>query len=452
MDGVNWKTTMGLRARSGDGRLTGVGCALAVSAACLAAALPGRAAPIRNVILCIGDGMGPEQVEAARCYAGTNLFFDSFPYQTRITTFAAGGALTDSAAAATAIATGHKVDDGVISLAIPGDASELETLLEAFQKQGKASGLVTTSYLTDATPAAFGAHAPSRGEYAQIASNYLNRTRPEVLMGGGDSGMSADAAANAGYTVVTDAATLAAADASGGARVCGLFGSSSLPYEYDGLGDLPGITNMVPKALDILDSDPDGFFLMLEGGRIDHACHDNDLPRCIFETLAFDAAVKLVAAWAQGRGDTLILVLADHETGGLTVLKDNGAGHLPKVSWSTGGHTSTPVPLYGWGVNAGLVTQTVDNAEVRAIALSTALMPAVGVGVERFSPEVTRTRWAVSSGDVYRCEQTVTLQPAAWQPGGTVTADTTRVTFATTNAAAYPKSFFRLLSTQVGGK
>jgi hypothetical protein len=197
-----------------------------------------------------------------------------------------------------------------------------------------------------------------------------------------------------------------------------------------------------------LGNDPDGFFLLVEGGRIDHACHANDLPRCVSEMLAFDAAVKRVGEWAQGRGDTLILVLADHETGGLSVLTDYGEGLLPEVLWTTGGHTDTPVPLYGRGVIAGTVTQAIDNVDVHTIALGTGLMPAVGVGVERISTELTRTFWAVSSGDVYRVEQALTLQPPGWQPCGTVTADSTRVSFVTTNTAAGSQGYYRVISTE----
>lgn len=416
----------------------------------LAVALTVNAAPIRNVILCIGDGMGTGQVAAARCFAGTNLFFEGFPQHVAITTSAAGGILTDSAAAATALATGHKVDDGVISEAIPGDGSELETLLETFQKQGKASGLVTTSYLTDATPAAFGAHEASRYNWTQIADDYLVRSRPEVLLGGGGV-LTAAAAGVAGYRVVTNAAELAAVPAGPEPRLCGLFGDGAMPYEYDGLGALPSLPDMAVKALAILGNDPDGFFLMVEGGLIDHACHNNDLPRCICETLAFDSAVRRIAEWAQGRGDTLILVVADHETGGLTVLADNGAGNYPGVSWSTGGHTDTPVPLYGWGVNAFRVQQATDNTDVWAIARSPALMPGRGVRVERGRAGDVLTEWAVGSNDVYRLEQSPVLQPPAWQPCSTVTADHARVVFVTTNGVGQASGFFRLISTHLGG-
>ena len=409
-------------------------------------------APIRNVILCIGDGMGPEQVKAARCFMGTNLVFETFPYQSRVTTAAAGGVLTDSAAAGTALATGRKANVGVISLALPGDGREIETLLEHFNKLGKSTGLVTTSYLTDATPAAFGAHETSRTNKAGIANDYLWQTRPNVLFGGGGNGLAVAAAQAAGYRVVTDAASLAALSGVVDSHVVGLFGSGPLPYVYDGLGALPQLSQMTATALGILDKDPDGFFLMMEGGNIDHAGHANDLPRGVAETVAFGEAVRAIVVWAQGRADTIILVTADHETGGLTVLADNGAGVLPTVAWGTGGHTFTPVPVYGLGVNAGLVTQTVDNVDIHSVALSTGLMPAVGIGAERIMPKVTRTYWAVSSGDVYRVEHTLTLQPPEWQPCGTVTAESTRVAFTITNAAEHTQGFYRTISTRQEGK
>ena len=147
----------------------------------------------RNVILCIGDGMGFEQVRAAGCFAngaaGT-LAFEGLPYQGQVTTRSANAAVTDSAASATAMATGQKVDNGVISMAYPGNHGELETLLEFFRDRGKRTGLVTTTYMTHATPAAFGAHEPSRSNTSQIAADYLNQTLPTVLLGGGGNGMS----------------------------------------------------------------------------------------------------------------------------------------------------------------------------------------------------------------------------------------------------------------------
>lgn len=412
----------------------------------LCAPVGSDAAPIRNVILCIGDGMGPEQVKAAHCYAGTNLVFETFPYQSRLTTVNVDGDVTDSAAAATALATGFKVYNGVISMAYPGDGSELETLLEHFSKLDKSTGLVTTSYLTDATPAGFGAHEPSRENRAQIAADYLAQTRPNVLLGGGGDGLSETAARAAGYLLATNAASLIEiSDFSEGQHVAGLFGSGPMPYVYDGLGDLPTLPQMAQCALSFLSKDPDGFFLMVEGGRIDHACHANDLVRCVAETLAFDEAVRAATAWAAGRSDTLILVTADHETGGLSVLADNGPGVLPEVSWSSGGHTSTRVPVYATGVKAECVTALSDNTELRGVACSSAQTSPVGFGIERSAEGWSRTQWAVSSGDVCRVDYAPTLAgSSAWQPVQTVTATSSRVVCAFTNGAASAQGFFRM--------
>lgn len=331
----------------------------------------------KNVIVFIGDGMGPQQVRAGGIYvygAAGSLSFESLPYQGELTTYQYGGGITDSAAAATAIATGYKVNGGVISMAYPGyppdypEGSELPTLLEYFKTLGKSTGLVSTAYLTDATPAGFGAHEPTRSNTSEIAGDYLNQTQPNVLLGGGANGMSRSSAEAAGYIVVEDRAGMLALDTENVTKVSGQFGSSDFPYEYDGLGNLPHLSEMTATALSILDNDADGFFLMVEGGRVDDACHSNDLARTIPEVNEFANAVQAAINWAADRSDTLILVTADHETGGLTVLSNNGVGTYPDVSWGSTGHTATNVPVYGWGVNAGFVSGTLNNTDIFGIA------------------------------------------------------------------------------------
>jgi len=329
------------------------------------------AAQPKNVILFIGDGMGPEQVKAGNYFNGGDLSFESFPYQGVITTHSANAGVTDSAAAGTALATGIKVNNGVISRAYPGDGSELETLLEYYADRDRSTGLVTTTYMTHATPAAFGAHESSRNNYSQIGSDYINQTRPNMLFGGGAHGLTGSPA---GYSVVTDRAGLLGLDTEDPllTHVSGQFGTDHLPYEYDGLGSLPHLWEMTATALNVLDNDPDGFFLMVEGGRIDHAGHSNHIERNVRETTAFSAAVQEAIDWAGSRTDTLIIVTADHETGGLTVLADNGAGNAPTVSWSTGSHTATNVPIYAWGLHANEVLPLMDNTDVFGVAISSA--------------------------------------------------------------------------------
>jgi len=294
----------------------------------------------KNIIFFIGDGMGFEHVKAAGYYAGATLSFESFPYQGELTTYQYGGGIPDSAAAGTSLATGYKVNAGVISMAYPGyppeypEGSELPTLLEYFKAQDKRTGLVTTSYMTDATPAAFGAHEPKRGNTEQIADDYRLQTVPNVLFGGGANGMTVWEFANAGYTVVQNRTEMLGLDTEAKSMVSGQFGSTNLPYEFEWSGNLPHLSEMTYIALRILDNDPDGFFLMVEGGLIDKASHNYDyspyrLERTVHETVEFDNAVQEAIDWAAGRTDTLILVTADHETGGLVVLVDNGAGKLP---------------------------------------------------------------------------------------------------------------------------
>lgn len=341
-----------------------------IAALLLVASAPLAAAPPRVVFFFIGDGMGFEQVKAARSYAGEPLSFELLPHRAECRTYAADNAVTDSGAGGTALATGIKVNNGVISQEIPGTGAELLTLLEHAQQMGKMTGLVTTAYLTHATPATFGAHAASRNHLDDIAGDYLDQTRPDVLFGGGGQGLTVEAAQAAGYAVAVDAAGFSALDArTPGARVSALFGEDHLPYEHDSIKSgedypYPHLSEMVAKAIEVLDRDPDGFFLMVEGARIDHAGHDNQLERMVHETLQFAAALQVAVEWAANRTDTLIIVTADHETGGLKVVEDNGAGRYPSVTWSTTGHTAVNVPLYAWGVNAQLISGIMDNTDM----------------------------------------------------------------------------------------
>ncbi|CAG0987116.1 alkaline phosphatase [Myxococcaceae bacterium] len=374
---------------------------LAAAAALAIVLAEGALAAPQNVILMIGDGMGFGHVEAARLYAGSPFAFEGAPHQAQMTTDSYTsqqiGGPTDSAAAATAMSTGRKVHNTVVSVAVPGDVSELETLGETMKARGKSVGLVTTSYLTDATPAAMAAHALIRIQTEAIADDYLNDTRVDVLLGGGANGLMAGAGLAAGYTVVSDRAGLEALGTSAPGPVLGLFGDSSegMPFEWDhargtdpGYDTLPFLHEMTSSALSFLDDDPDGFFLMIEQEGTDRAGHQSGsgidrIGRDVFAVLEFDRAVEAVLAWMAGRDDTLLLVTADHETGGLEVLGDNGVGFLPTVSWSTSDHTRTNVPVYAFGPSAELVSGVIDNTDIRSIAIvpepGTILLVAVGL-------------------------------------------------------------------------
>ncbi|MCC6932851.1 MAG: alkaline phosphatase [Deltaproteobacteria bacterium] len=206
--------------------------------------------------------MGVAHTRVSSLVLGQLHSFENFPYQASVTTYSANSAITDSAAAATAIASGRKVNNGVVAMAIPGDGADLESLQEYFQLRGKSVGIVTSTDISDATPAAFAAHETSRNNYAQIVTDYLDQTRPDIIFGGAGNGMTTLAAQAAGYTVVTDRMELQALNTETAASISGQFGIGNLPYEYDGLGTLPHLQEMVYSALRILDNNPNGFFLL----------------------------------------------------------------------------------------------------------------------------------------------------------------------------------------------
>jgi alkaline phosphatase len=320
-----------------------------------------------NIIVVIGDGMGFEHVRAASLLhdgSGGGLSVHDLPYTGAVETASASVFVTDSAAASTAIATGEKVFNGVISVARPGDGEPLATVLEYHMARGKAAGLVTTSSITHATPAAFAAHTKNRGNVDEIAVDYFTETRPEVLLGGGGAGVSRGLAENNGYTVVTTAAELEALSVNGPEHISGQFGDGHMPYVVDGRGDLPGLLAMTQRAVDALSTDPDGFFLMVEAGRIDHASHDNELERAVHETIEMADTVAWLHEWARTTGDTLLVVTSDHETGGLAVQTPGGAGELPEVTWSTTRHTGANVPIYASGADAAGLGGVMDNTEL----------------------------------------------------------------------------------------
>jgi alkaline phosphatase len=374
---------------------------LAIAFAVLLLAQTAFAAP-QNVIVMIADGMGPEYVEAARLYNGGALNFESAPYQGTATTDSLSG-LTDSAASATAIATGNKALNFAISQDPAGNP--YLTSLEVAKNAGKRTGLITTSFIEDATTAAFGAHADLRFRFDGITNDYLNDSRPNVLLGAtqpGDPftgpGIDPTRAAAAGYAVATTRSELLALDTSTVTHVSGQFDGNlgldrMVGYEWDqaqGLDNpydtLPYLSEMTSFGLSVLSQDPDGFFMVVEQENTDFAGHlDASDPertgRAVFGVLEFANSVQVVLDWIATQADpseTLLIVTADHETGGLQVLADNGPGNLPTVSWSTSNHTPVPVGVYAWGQNGEMLQGSLDNTD---LFLPQVLLPEPGLGV-----------------------------------------------------------------------
>ncbi len=342
-----------------------------------------------SIILFIGDGMGAVHRTAAQWQAvgaDGQLAMDGLPYASWSQTASANAAITDSAAGATALATGAKTNNGIISQT--PDGTPLTTILEEAQAKGMAVGLVTTTQIGHATPAAFAAHVPSRNMMTEIVSQMIDK-RVDVLLGGGEAdflpastagchttagaGHRTDGrnllaeAQGAGYTIVCTSADLNAIIPASGTRLLGLFASNGMTRPFS-----PSLAEMTNKAIDILAQDPDGFFLMIEGGQIDWAAHNNDASNVIGDTLGFDDAIALAQTHPAVTGRTLLIVTADHETGGMSLNLTNGQDgpfFMPNgtpfyVNWSTTGHTGVDVPTTAGGHCANYLTGTYANTTI----------------------------------------------------------------------------------------
>ncbi len=330
---------------------------------------PLRAAQLpRNVILLIGDGMGPAQVSLARISSGKPLAMDSMPVAGFATTYSANSAVTDSAAAGTALSSGFKTNNGMAAL-LP-DGKPVETILEAAEKLGKSTGLVTTVNITDATPAAFGSHATTRKDQNGIASQYLKKV--EVILGGGKAFFIAKSQAGSkrederdligeakknGYAYVETRDALLSVK---GNDILGLFENTEMTTE----SPEPTLAEMANKAIGTLAQDKDGFFVMIEGGQIDRMCHVNNAQSTIKQTLDFSAAVGEALDFARKDGNTLVVVTADHETGGLTILGSEEGGNRVTPTFSTKHHTACNVPIFAYGPGSAEFSGVLDNTDI----------------------------------------------------------------------------------------
>jgi alkaline phosphatase len=281
--------------------------------------------------------------------------------------------ITDSAAGATAMATGVLTNNKAIGVDQNGTA--VSTILELAQASDWSVGLVTTTSLVFATPAAFAAHVPDRVDRPEIARQIIAHN-VDVLMGGGeDDFFSTDESgcfegngtqppgtnliANSialGYTYVCRQEQLLDLDINGVNKLIGLFGADQIKRPLS-----PTLVEMTEAALAILSRDPDGFFLMVEAGQIDWASHDNDAEDVLQLTLGLDAAVAQAQVFLLDRPNTLLIVAADHETGGLQVNLDgsgssaqDGPFAMPDggtfwVDWTTGSHTDEAIPVTAQG-------------------------------------------------------------------------------------------------------
>jgi alkaline phosphatase len=319
---------------------------------------------VRNIVLMIGDGMGLATVYSAMTASRHPLNIERCNIIGLQKTFSSDHYITDSGAAGTAFASGHKTNNG--SLGMDSEGKPVKSILEIAKENGLATGLVSTSAITDATPAAFVVHEPGKNSPEDIAKDFL-KIDIDVFIGGGydhfanrtDKLNLIDSLKLRGYKVETSMNALLKSTS---LKLAGLVAPVNTPYRLDGRG------NMLPessrKAIEILNKNPKGFFLMIEGSEIDLAAHAKDIPPLIDETLDFDDAVGIVLDFAKSDGHTLVVITADHETGGVAIIGGSIQTHRAILNLPTKGHTAVMVPVFAYGPGADKFGGIYDNTEL----------------------------------------------------------------------------------------
>lgn len=320
---------------------------------------------VKNIILCIGDGMGIAQVSGAMTVSRYNLNMTTTRHIGFMRTQAFDNYITDSAASGTAMSTGKKTRNGMIGMG--PDSTEFMLITELMRNERKmAYGVVSTSAVTHATPACFVAHNVDRGDYEGIALDFV-RNQPEVFLGGGESHFNdrkdqrdlISVLQNSEYEV---AFTLEDVLKTKGPKVAGLLSEEHLPKFSEGRGNLLAL--LTEKALNILNKNRRGFFLMVEGSQIDWGGHANNAQYVLEETYDFDIAVGEALKFAAEDGNTLVIVTADHETGGMTLMGGSDENYSVIANFSTGGHTGIVVPVFAFGPEADVFTGFYENTEL----------------------------------------------------------------------------------------
>ena len=351
---------------------------------------------VKNIIFLIGDGMGYGSLDVARLDRPT-LYMDTIEEKGgvigEVATTNLYGAVTDSAAAGTALATGFLTKNTVLGLT--ENLEPVMNLGEYMKQLNKKLGLVTTTYVLDATPAAFAVHTSARGNYTSIALDMLS-LGVDVVQGGGRSYLMASvmdsegkaqtltelAQSQYGYTYAT---TTAEMDAVTSGKLWGIYEEYNMPWvKYETATDsTPTLAEMTAKTFQLLESE-DGFFAMIEGGQIDVAGHNNSAIDTRLETLAFDDAVKVAMDYVDNNPGTLMIITADHETGGVRVAEDG------TVSYYTTSHTDELVPYYAYGTGAEYFADLTVNTEIN-YAIRQATIGDVSVGATSVATEAQLT-------------------------------------------------------------
>ncbi|WP_117881282.1 alkaline phosphatase [Aureibaculum luteum] len=323
-----------------------------------------------NIILMIGDGMGVSQVSSSYFAKETEPNFSRFNTIGLIKTSSGSHLITDSAAGATAFSAGQKTYNGAIGVDI--DTLSAENIVDYLSNKEYATGLIATSSITHATPASFFAHVKSRGMAEEIASE-LPSSQVDFFAAGGkqfffnrkdDTSLYNEFVTN-GFTI--DTLSLEKSQALSKSKKYGfLLSKDAMPRMDQGRGDF--LLNATELALSYLNKNEvkgkNGFFLMVEGSQIDWGGHANDSEYIKKEVLDFDKTIGRVLDFAEADGNTLVIITADHETGGYTLASDDGDYNKIKGSFSTGGHSATLIPVFAYGPGEANFSGIYENTAI----------------------------------------------------------------------------------------
>jgi alkaline phosphatase len=318
----------------------------------------------KNVIFMIGDGMGIAQIYSGMVANGNKLALERCTYSGFSKTYAANEFTTDSGAGGTALACGVKTKNGMIGMS--ADSVAVESILELADRNSLATGIVVACAVTHATPADFIAHQISRKMYDEIAADYL-KTDIDVFIGGGrkyfenrtDERNLTNELKAKNYQIAYNLEDVKAVKSG---KLAGLLYDDQNPA-------MPERGNMLPEstvaAIDILDNNKKGFFLMVEGSQIDWAAHDNNSKQVVKEMLDFDKTIEAVLNYAEKDGNTLVIITADHETGGMTILNGTFGSDDMKTVFTSKNHSGIPVPVFAYGPGAENFTGFMENTSFK---------------------------------------------------------------------------------------
>lgn len=320
---------------------------------------------VKNIILLIGDGMGISQITAGMTANKGKLNLEQMKYIGLSKTQSSSNYITDSGAGGTAIATGHKTYDAAIG--VDKDSVPCMSILEYAEQNNKSTGLVVTSQVTHATPASFVAHVLNRYLMEDIALD-LMKSGVDVFIGGGrkyfnqrtDKRDLIIEMEKQGYQLIDTISNLNIPNTSG--KLAGLLYLDEPPRYTQGRGNM--LPDAAEIALQILSQNPEGFFLMIEGSQIDWGGHDNDTQYIVDEMLDFDRAVGVALDFAKKNRQTLVIVTADHETGGMTLNAGNKELGEVEAMFTTSHHTGVMVPVFAYGAGASEFVGIYENTEI----------------------------------------------------------------------------------------